>query len=275
MENYAVESFDFIERSSRSASFRMPSAHFHKHHELYYLLKGKTQYCIENELYFLEPGDMIFVPSGVFHQTSNTVCDDMERLLINFNDSTVVESFKPYIDYMAQHKHIRLPKAGQSACRNLFHLMEEETQKHEVDYRLMRELLLGQLLLTISRYRMDDIATHFSPSCQVIREAVRQIGMDYRHEWTLDELCCCYSLSRSYFSKLFNKVMGTGLSEYINAVRINAARDMLAADCSLSITDVAQRCGFHDSNYFAMVFKRLIGLTPKKYALSIRDGQRR
>lgn len=35
----------------------------------------------------------------------------------------------------------------------------------------------------------------------------------------------------------------------------------------ISITEVSAECGFNDSNYFAAVFKKLKGVTPKKYSM--------
>jgi two-component system response regulator YesN len=59
---------------------------------------------------------------------------------------------------------------------------------------------------------------------------------------------------------------GMGLSEYINIARVTAAEKLLLS-ADLPITEVATKCGFNDSNYFARVFKKLKGVTPKKYSM--------
>ena len=73
-------------------------------------------------------------------------------------------------------------------------------------------------------------------------------------------------MSASYFSKQFKSVTGVGLNEYINIIRIGASEKLLLSG-NLPITQVAMECGFNDSNYFAAVFKKLKGITPKKYSL--------
>ena len=51
---------------------------------------------------------------------------------------------------------------------------------------------------------------------------------------------------------------------YLNSCRVaHAARLLLEAD--LSVTDVAMRCGFSTSQYFATVFKNHFGQTPRAY----------
>jgi len=56
------------------------------------------------------------------------------------------------------------------------------------------------------------------------------------------------------------------LSEYINISRIAAAEKILKSG-KYPITRVATECGFNDSNYFAAVFKKYKGITPKKYSI--------
>ena len=79
-----------------------------------------------------------------------------------------------------------------------------------------------------------------------------------------------FGVSQSYLSRSFKKLTGVGLNEYINISRITAAEKLLQSG-NLSITEVAFSCGFNDSNYFAAVFKRVRGVTPKKYALQSKN----
>jgi YesN/AraC family two-component response regulator len=78
-----------------------------------------------------------------------------------------------------------------------------------------------------------------------------------------------YSVNADYFSKIFKKATGVGFSKYLNATRLSAAQEMLATT-TVSITDVALECGFNDSNYFIQVFKKVHGMTPKKYSMQFR-----
>ena len=70
----------------------------------------------------------------------------------------------------------------------------------------------------------------------------------------------------SYFSKQFKAITGVGLIEYLNLTRITAAEKLLT-ETNRPITEVAMECGFNDSNYFAAVFKKIKGITPKKFSL--------
>ena len=58
-----------------------------------------------------------------------------------------------------------------------------------------------------------------------------------------------------------------GVHEYLSFLRLQQAAVDLA-ETSDSITDVAIRCGFSDSNYFKDCFKRRYGVSPRAYRKS-------
>ena len=41
--------------------------------------------------------------------------------------------------------------------------------------------------------------------------------------------------------------------------------EKLLQENELPVTQIAEQCGFNDSNYFSTVFKRVKGMTPQKY----------
>lgn len=47
-------------------------------------------------------------------------------------------------------------------------------------------------------------------------------------------------------------------------MRVNLAQIMLA-ETELQITEIAERVGYEEANYFAKVFKKYTGVTPSKY----------
>ena len=71
---------------------------------------------------------------------------------------------------------------------------------------------------------------------------------------TLDSLCSTVNLSPSYVIKLFNHYTSLSPMAYVNRVRIEAAREMLA-ETPLSVSDIAAQTGFKDSFYFSKKFK--------------------
>ena len=71
-------------------------------------------------------------------------------------------------------------------------------------------------------------------------------------------------LSNSYFSTKFKEEVGTGITDYINTVRIQHAKKMLDEETYM-IYEVAEKTGFGSSQYFSKIFKQITGLTPNEY----------
>ncbi len=70
--------------------------------------------------------------------------------------------------------------------------------------------------------------------------------------------------SPTHLSALFRKVEGKTLTEWILQVRLTRSQSLLDTT-SMTITEVADACGFNDSNYFSRAFKARYGVSPKGY----------
>ena len=81
---------------------------------------------------------------------------------------------------------------------------------------------------------------------------------------TLSGLAKRFSVSFEHFSRMFKKETGLGFSKYLNSLRLQYAEQLLKSSEKYSITEVAQICGFDDSNYFSKKFKEVYGISPKK-----------
>lgn len=103
----------------------------------------------------------------------------------------------------------------------------------------------------------------------LIRTCLDYIDFHYMEELSLDYLARMCSVSSSYLSSLFKKETGTTITDCINSTRIRQSL-LLLNSTRLSIQEIAEQCGFSDSNYFTRTFKRFQGKSPKSYRESIR-----
>ncbi|WP_054027689.1 AraC family transcriptional regulator [Bacillus sp. FJAT-28004] len=73
-----------------------------------------------------------------------------------------------------------------------------------------------------------------------------------------------FHVSLPYLSKMFKQHAGEGLLEYIQKVRVQKAKEMMAAnDCT--IKEVASRVGFTNRDTLIRLFKKYEGVTPGKF----------
>ncbi len=83
---------------------------------------------------------------------------------------------------------------------------------------------------------------------------------------SLDQLAAEASLSKYHFLRLFRATFDLSPYQYIQHLRIEKAR-LLLADPTLSITDLAGLLGFKNSQSFSRLFYQRVGLYPTQYRL--------
>ncbi len=122
-------------------------------------------------------------------------------------------------------------------------------------------------------YRLQEMVVRFSQSMFPVHpaknrewatRAVEYIARHYASPLTLEDAARAAHLNPAYFSTLFKQTMGSSFKEYLNMVRVEEAKRLLARGTD-PIVDIAAAVGFESQSYFAKVFKRCTGLTPKEY----------
>ncbi len=70
--------------------------------------------------------------------------------------------------------------------------------------------------------------------------------------------------SVSYFGYIFKKNRGISANKYINELQLAKATELLLST-SLAVSDIAEKVGFGDANYFSTAFKSQYGMSPRQY----------
>ena len=97
-----------------------------------------------------------------------------------------------------------------------------------------------------------------------VEKIKRHIVENYSRPTDVRELSELLGLSPVYCGALFRKVQGVTIAEYANQIRARRAAALLEEQ-DLSITEIAQLCGFSDVYYFSKTFKRVMGSSPSRY----------
>src|SRR4030095_8730225 len=80
----------------------------------------------------------------------------------------------------------------------------------------------------------------------------------------LDELAAMVGLSRSYFSRLFHAVAGMSLRDYLRAMKLKRAIELLRSS-TRSLTDIAVESGFYDLAHLDKAFRQRFGTSPYNF----------
>nr|WP_318382799.1 AraC family transcriptional regulator [uncultured Enterobacter sp.] len=87
---------------------------------------------------------------------------------------------------------------------------------------------------------------------------------NYATTLTRESVATLFNITPNHLSRLFTRQGTMSFVDYVRWVRMAKARIILQK-YPLPIGEVAQRCGYADSDYFCRVFRRQFGLTPGEY----------
>ncbi|HIT89373.1 MAG TPA: helix-turn-helix transcriptional regulator [Candidatus Merdenecus merdavium] len=97
-----------------------------------------------------------------------------------------------------------------------------------------------------------------------VRKVMNYVMLNYTKKITVNSIAEYLGLTPNYLSAIFKNEKGISLTRYIHQVRINRSLTLLA-NTDLPITEVAEKVGIEDYNYFSRVFKQRMNMSPTNY----------
>lgn len=263
-----------ITRERQGSHYEMKREHSHDYYEFYYLMSGSRKFFLNNTIYHIFPGDLIVIPKGEIHRTSffSTPLEESlenERVVFCFTDSYIssfIHELGNEFETCFLSRLVTIPANRREYLEGLFDKLLVES--HGVDHfsQKLCHIYCEEILLFIIRCQKYSKSqeTTLPIADKEMEEAAYFISSHLNENISLTlmaERCC---MSNSYFSKRFKHVTGFGFKEYQNAVRIRHACDLLLTT-DLSVTQISEKCGFTDSNYFGDAFRKAKKMSPREY----------
>ncbi len=97
-----------------------------------------------------------------------------------------------------------------------------------------------------------------------IRQSQEYIENNYHDKIAVDEIASRVAINRRSFERRFKKATGNTVVEYMQRVRVEAAKRRFEAT-RMNINEVMYDVGYTDTKAFRTVFKKITGLTPIEY----------
>lgn len=83
-------------------------------------------------------------------------------------------------------------------------------------------------------------------------------------EWSVDMICHKFNISKTYFHRIYADAFGTTFTQDVIESRLLYAAQLLA-DTDLSVSAIAEKCGYESDSYFMRQFRQHRGCTPTEY----------
>lgn len=132
----------------------------------------------------------------------------------------------------------------------------EDGAEFETAKQLLQEYLQEVLVLINGR--------ETSAGNKMVDTIKRYVLENYTGDLSLDRIGTELGISPKYMSRLFKQKSGENLTDYINVVRIEKAKEILTTT-NVKIGDIAAMVGLESRATFLRVFKKLEGVSPNEY----------
>ncbi|WP_379134234.1 helix-turn-helix domain-containing protein [Paenibacillus sp. sgz500958] len=124
--------------------------------------------------------------------------------------------------------------------------------------------VMGQIDVLAEQVMEEVKKTRFSSGLQLAEAVRKYVEENFSYELTLSSLADMFHINETYLSGLFKQHVGITFSDYVTALRISKAEQLLREN-ELKLTDIAMLVGYSTSSYFSTCFKKSFGKSPKEY----------
>lgn len=248
--------------------------HLHDFAELVIITRGHGRHVVDDVEYGVGTGDVFLIQgeSGHYFKERNSVSlinvmYDPVRLPLPFDWLRRLPGYNVIFEIEPARRsgqgfrhHLKLDTAALDTVVELCRRLENELEAGSA----LKSLLKLQELIIFVAETCGGEPGRSSGGAVRIGTVISRLETDYRRNWSLHELSQLAGTSVNNLLRLFRSVTGATPIEYLNRIRLRHAAALLKHG-SNPISEVAQECGFADSNYFTRKFRTQYGTTPREY----------
>lgn len=252
----------------------------HDFWEMVYIDKGRVQVRSDDDNLILSQGEIVFHRPNEFHSIKaldsapnffvvSFVCNSplmvylekyhtiLNKTLHGFIASVIKEAENTYV----------IPKNDPTLKK----LIKKETAPIGGE-QLIKTYLEQFLIFLIRNIVKKDEHSVFpskeSMETHLVSSAKRLLEEKAEELFRVNDLCVALGYSKSYLSKLFHEQTGTTLATYAIETKIKRAKQLIR-EGNLNFAQISDKLSFDNPQYFSRVFKRVTGMTPTEFKLSL------
>lgn len=188
---------------------------------------------------------------------------DLEKVLYYSNDN-VAKLKRELIDIFLQVKHIvhfAYPASDIPFPSNT-RIMEF----------IMSKYYLYEIIHFFSeQFEMSLKAIGCSNSEDIMDDVLYYINHNFSENLRLESIAPLFGYNSSYLGKVFTRKVGENFNAYLDRVRIQKAKELLASN-HYKVYEISEKVGYSNADYFHKKFKKYTNTTPAEYRKSLLDS---
>ena len=234
--------------------------HTHNHAELFYIVGGKGQFLIEDQLYPVNTNHLVIINPNVTHTEVSLNAQPLEYIVLGIEgvELSITENSNGQFCILDHFESMDIT----SCLRNILREMELKQPGYEDICQAFMEILIIRLMrstgLSVPAEPQNSVGNH---QCAAVR---RYIDHHFKESLTLDQLAEEAHMNKFYLSHAFKQEYGISPINYMISRRLEESKYLLA-ETDLSMSQIAQLLGFSSLSYFSQAFRKTQGFSPMEY----------
>lgn len=247
--------------------------------ELVIVLSGSATHIVNNERFEINKGDVFVMNEETVHGYENPdnfrICNIMfrtETFISETYDIRKLAGFHALFllepKYNTENGFRSRLKLSPAAFADVEHIIKSAVDEYNSGAHARKTMVRSYFLqLAVILSRLYDSNVHHK-EIESISKTAAYMEAHYMDDISITDLLSVSHYSQRHFIRLFSATYDTTPQQYLLCIRIRNASIMLR-ERKLSITEIATKCGFNDSNYFCRIFKKHMGITPSSYRKTV------
>lgn len=190
------------------------------------------------------------------------------QLLAEFQGTAEIEAYLGLPDSAAPGvRALEIRHFDRRLFFQIIELLDEILLEEKENRSGARLMVLGnalKLLTLICRCaRRNTDAESGDAACKINR-IISELNRSFAEAWTLQSMAEASGFSVGCFRQQFRRIVGESPIAWLLSLRLEKAAHLLRSS-TMPVADVAELCGFCDSNYFSRQFRRKFGCPPRTF----------
>ncbi len=234
--------------------------HTHNHTELFFIVSGKGQFLIQDQVFPVDVNNLVIINPNVLHTEASLNAQPLEYIVLGISgiDLATNENSNGQFCILDHFESVDI-----SSCfRNILREMELKNAGYEDICQAYMEILIIRLMRnTALSAQAESHTMSGNRQCAVVR---RYIDLHFKEPLTLEQLSEEAHMNKYYLSHAFKREYGVSPINYLISRRIDESMYLLS-ETDLSLSQIAQLLGFSSLSYFSQVFRKAHGTSPMEF----------
>lgn len=261
----------------------MVQRHWHHEIQITYVLAGELQFVFDHdaEPVILHEGEAIFINSNIIHMIqplrgcyAKSVCVlFMPEFIYGTEDSQIAAKYvkpvvvNPNMKYVILTPKSKWQKETLKSMENIILYASNKPFAYELLIRNCVCSIWAQLLISHQSI-LQEMTGRQTIDNERLQKMLYYIRTNYyRKNISLEEIASSANISVSECCRCFQRMLVTSPFRFLILRRIKVAAGLLE-QTNLSVSEISEKVGFNNTNYFIKQFKSVIKETPLQYRKS-------